>query len=486
VTAPKTLLLYDDTRRLPEAVRDLLPVRRFGDLMSGGVPNARRVAAAAAAAGLAWRHLRTREDWEDLADDARRGRLPPQALWWPARLFPAEPDDGAELLRQIALLEPGAAVRPEGAGEGRILRLDATGLARLAQGGPDGADSLPADLATVLAPAAAGALDLADPLQCLRFLSGAFRTRFFNDIVRERDTVVKRSADRAKMKAEHGFWYLLPPEMQRHFVQPYGFEDDGTVASYRMERLGVPDASVLWTHGAFREDAFADLLDRLFAFLRARPRRAASDDQAAAAREALHGKKLAERVARLKTLPLWQTLEPLLRAAHPGGLDGALARHASLRRRIRPADYRHLALGHGDLCLSNILYDPRTGLLRLIDPKGGTDLEGLFTDPGYDLAKLSHSILGGYDFVVKGLAPITIGPDMAPAVAVPDQDVAPHQALFRARVAEEGLDIDAVRLDEASLFLSMLPLHADDPRRVLGLALVGVGIVADLARRHGT
>lgn len=481
MTPQKTLLLYDDTARLPEAVRDLLPVRRFGDLMSGGVPNARRLAAAAARAGLAWRTLRTREDWEDLADDARRGRLPQDALWWPARLFPADADDGAELLRQAALLPPGTAVAPKGAGEARILRLDAAALERIAAAGPDAGPAPPA----TAAPAAAEAIDLADPAQCLRFLSGAFRTRFFNEIARGRDTVVKRSTDRAKMQAEHAFWYLLPPEMQRHFVQPYGFEDDGKTASYRMERLGIPDASVLWTHGAFREDAFADLLDRLFAFLRGRPRRTASAAEAAAARDALHGTKLAERVARLKAMSLWERLAPLLAAARPGGLDAAVADHAALRRRIPPVAYGHLALGHGDLCLSNILYDPRTGLLRLIDPKGGTRLEDLFTDPGYDLAKLSHSLLGGYDFVVKGLAPIAIGPDMAPAVEIPDADVAPHQAAFRARLAQEGIDVDAVRLDEASLFLSMLPLHADDPRRVLGLALVGIGIVDDLARRHG-
>jgi hypothetical protein len=485
MTPPKILLLYDDTRRLPEAVRDLLPVRRYGDLMSGGIPNARRLAAAAAQAGLAWRHLRTREDWEDLADDARRGRLPAQALWWPARLVPAADDDGAELLRQAALLDPGAAVAPAGAGDGRIRRIGSQTLAAVAAAGPDGAEQALAEATPLNAPAAAPVLDLADPLQCLRFLSGAFRTRFFNDIVRDRDTVVKRSADRAKMKAEHDFWYLLPPEMQRHFVQPYGFEDDGRIASYRMERLGVPDASVLWTHGAFREDTFADLLDRLFAFLRARPRRAASPAEAAAARDALHGRKLADRVAHLKTLPLWTRLEPLLAAAHPGGLDAAVALHGRLRDRIRPTAYGHLAIGHGDLCLSNILYDPRTRLLRLIDPKGGTTRDALFMDPGYDLAKLSHSILGGYDFVVKGLADLQIGPDMAPSIHLPDHEVAPHQAAFRRRLAQEGIDVDAVRLDEASLFLSMLPLHADDPRRVLGLALVGVGILEDLAKRHG-
>lgn len=482
MTSPRILLLYDDTDRLPEAVRDLLPVRRFGDLMSGGLSNARRLATAAKAAGLAWRTLRTREDWDDLADDARQGRLPTDLLWWPARLVPTEADDGAELLRQISLLDPIAAVCPKGAGNVRILRLDHATLTQILNTGPNAILHVTSGYPT--SPAAASVIDLADPIQCLRFLSGAFRTRFFNEITRERDAIVKRSTERAKIQAEHAFWYLLPPEMQRYFVQPYDFEDDGQTASYRMERLGIPDASVLWTHGAFREDTFADLLDRLFVFLRLRPRRPANAAETAAARKELYEKKVTERVARLKALPLWHRLEPLLCAVRPGGLDGALTTYAALQRQIPPIPYGYLALGHGDLCLSNILYDPRTGLLRLIDPKGGTRLEDLFTDPSYDLAKLSHSLLGGYDFIVKGLVSITIGPNMAPSVLIPDQNVAPHQAAFRNRLLHEGLNIDSIRLCEASLFLSMLPLHADDPHRVLGLALTGMNIVDDLAQRY--
>ena len=47
-------------------------------------------------------------------------------------------------------------------------------------------------------------------------------------------------------------------------------------------------------------------------------------------------------------------------------------------------------------------------LLKLIDSKGGTEREQLWMDPYYDLAKLSHSICGGYDFLNSGLFDIKI------------------------------------------------------------------------------
>ena len=53
-----------------------------------------------------------------------------------------------------------------------------------------------------------------------------------------------------------------------------------------------------------------------------------------------------------------------------------------------------LFIGHGDLCFNNILVDPNSGSLKLIDPKAYPDksknIVGL-VDPFYDLAKLNHS-----------------------------------------------------------------------------------------------
>ena len=58
-----------------------------------------------------------------------------------------------------------------------------------------------------------------------------------------------------------------------------------------------------------------------------------------------------------------------------------------------------LVESHGDLCLSNILacYD---GNVRFIDPRGS---DSIWLDEYYDMAKLSQSIMGGYDFIINDI-----------------------------------------------------------------------------------
>ena len=43
--------------------------------------------------------------------------------------------------------------------------------------------------------------------------------------------------------------------------------------------------------------------------------------------------------------------------------------------------------------------------------------------------------------------------------------------IFKKRLEQSGFDWLSVRLYEASLFLSMLPLHMDNPLKVLGFIL---------------
>jgi hypothetical protein len=57
---------------------------------------------------------------------------------------------------------------------------------------------------------------------------------------------------------------------------------------------------------------------------------------------------------------------------------------------------------HGDFCFSNILYDFRSQSIKVIDPRGldGNGDFSLYGDSDYDIAKLAHSILGGYDAII--------------------------------------------------------------------------------------
>ena len=56
---------------------------------------------------------------------------------------------------------------------------------------------------------------------------------------------------------------------------------------------------------------------------------------------------------------------------------------------------------HGDFCLSNILYDTRTRLVKLIDPRGSFGSECIHGDWRYDAAKLIHSFSGGYEHIIN-------------------------------------------------------------------------------------
>ena len=137
-------------------------------------------------------------------------------------------------------------------------------------------------------------------------------------------------------------------------------------------------------------------------------------------------------------------------------------------------------IGHGDSCFSNILYDRRTRLLKLIDPAGATSAEQLFTNPLYDIVKLSHSILGGYDFVSNGLYDITLGADLRLHLHTPETMYGDYARLFLEELGTRGLDPCAIRLLEASLFLSMLPLHQDNPRNVVAFVLIALNILAEV------
>ena len=144
----------------------------------------------------------------------------------------------------------------------------------------------------------------------------------------------------------------------------------------------------------------------------------------------------------------------------------------------------HLVFGHGDPCFSNILFDKRLGLMRLIDPRGATSFETGLMHPLYDIAKFSHSVPGGYDFINNALFTCNLTDRLA-LEGVPDAGGPPAwaQEAFRNRLNKAGIDVAAVRAVELSLFLSMLPLHSDRPSKLAGFALTASAILDDLGSR---
>ncbi|MCR5879219.1 phosphotransferase [Phenylobacterium sp. J367] len=119
---------------------------------------------------------------------------------------------------------------------------------------------------------------------------------------------------------------------------------------------------------------------------------------------------------------------------------------------------------HGDLCFSNLLWDSRNRRIKAIDPRGAVDrAPTLHGDLRYDLAKLAHSVVGRYDQIIAGRYALSADGEIAfdPVACQPWLE----GALADLVVDGQGGLSQPVRAVMASLFLSMLPLHADRPDR---------------------
>lgn len=125
------------------------------------------------------------------------------------------------------------------------------------------------------------------------------------------------------------------------------------------------------------------------------------------------------------------------------------------------------AIAHGDLCFSNILFDSRGGHIKVIDPRGLNQAQDLTIvgDQKYDLAKLCHSFIGLYDFIISGRYNLTEDANGFHLSFDLDDRLKSIQQLFEKTELIPGVSVSDIIPLTVLLFLSMLPLHADQPRR---------------------
>lgn len=129
---------------------------------------------------------------------------------------------------------------------------------------------------------------------------------------------------------------------------------------------------------------------------------------------------------------------------------------------------------HGDLCFSNILFDSRSERLKVIDPRG-LNFKGDFSihgDQKYDLAKLAHSVIGLYDFIIAGRYRIEVDADGYECIQFElDQRITSAQKAFMNFSFIDQISVRDIMPLVVLLFLSMLPLHIDRPERQKSMLL---------------
>ncbi len=129
---------------------------------------------------------------------------------------------------------------------------------------------------------------------------------------------------------------------------------------------------------------------------------------------------------------------------------------------------------HGDFHLSNIIFDSDNFIFKLVDPRGRLKEQTIYGDPRYDIAKLRHSVVGGYDFIINGFFELSEKDNIFVISNKCNSKQNEIDKLFDNIVVEFGYNLREIKLIEALLFVSMIPLHKESFKRQKFLYLTAV------------
>jgi dTDP-glucose pyrophosphorylase len=304
-------------------------------------------------------------------------------------------------------------------------------------------------------------------------------TRSFNQVEVDelRGTITKRSTHSRKFANEINYYRLLPNDIAIFFPRVVAFDLAPRNLSLTLEYYGYPTLSEMWVFESFEADHWKGIFTTLRKILHCFNAYPAEISAAEIFR--FYWDKTRDRVAD------FSAQDPLFAgwiAAKEIKVNGvALPTWSALAGKVERALAGVAKTGvgriiHGDLCFPNILFDPVSRLFKLIDPRGAFGEAGISGDGRYDVAKLLHSINGGYDFLIHEMFSVrwTAGSiDFEQFFPPSRPDVLRH---FDEIFGEE-YDLKAIRLIEALFFISMCPLHADSKARQAAMYATGLQLL---------
>jgi hypothetical protein len=329
-------------------------------------------------------------------------------------------------------------------------------------------------------------LDLSNYNNLIAYLSSGMDARYFNSISGDKYTVTKKSKDKKKMQMEYKYYWLLPENMKSWMVMPYDYEEKEDYACYTMERMPMVDVAIRWTNGAIDIEEFRNLMDKIFYFFSSRAKRKVSKEDYINCANKLYISKVEKRIADLKKLDEYKIINNYIKCGTEfNSIDEIFEYYKKIYNVVAKKCSSNIeyidVIGHGDVFFANMLYSKEMNFLRLIDPKGALEEKDLWTNPYYDIAKLSHSVCGNYDFFNVNSYEIQLNKQMNLELKVYN-DNTKYKEIFKEYLNKYGYKYNLVRVYEASLFLSMLPLHIDNVHKVFAFILNAINILKEIEK----
>lgn len=313
-------------------------------------------------------------------------------------------------------------------------------------------------------------------------------TRNFNDLAADSfaNTIVKKSSRDDILKDEIN-WYLDVPKRLSIYA-PRVIDHSLTKGKMfaELEFYGYPSLSELWLYGELSEPVWQLMIDRLFAIVtefQSYTHPVGMRDYSLMYEEKTKKRVIEARKTKLLAV-LFDAPTLLINGVEQKGWPTFENKLSSIARKLY--DRKDGAFLHGDLHFSNILFDLNHGVVKLVDPRGTWGSQSLYGDIKYDVAKLRHSVSGLYDHIIHDHMQVSVTP--ATKNSIPTLEVSyplvngiNHfvQAYFDEK-AGKLWDINKIKLIEALLFISMIPIHSDSEKRQTAMFARGITLLNEL------
>lgn len=292
--------------------------------------------------------------------------------------------------------------------------------------------------------------------------------RAFNSLRIENGVVWKSGTPAIKIEAETNWFLSLPPRLKRFTPQLIQSGIDNNNPFYEIEYIPYLPLNEIFVHGKNPVSFWQNILGILAQYMEE-------------SRKCFDNNDLKIKID-LDSVALYEkkTYERLENYANQSGLDLDKATKydgmilPSLRKIACDCIERTLklpvvyAIAHGDLCFSNIMYDSRSNGIKVIDPRGLNFQQELtiYGNQTYDLAKLCHSFIGLYDFIIADSFEIEKSDELGVVLRFNfDDRLLDIQNAFIEKQLLPNINTRDITPATILLFLSMIPLHFDKPHR---------------------
>jgi dTDP-glucose pyrophosphorylase len=267
------------------------------------------------------------------------------------------------------------------------------------------------------------------------------KERVFNnitvdDIGNNTKIVTKRSTDTAKLMAEASFIQNLPQKYSVYYPRVNSIDVEKSM--YTMDYIYAPSLRDIALFLDKSYETWVEIFNSINRFIKL------CETSISRESSSYWGSNFLKNVERLRSANLFL---PEIKDKYVR--DYAFLENLQSELSARFGDSR--TMYHGDLHFANMFYDFNTKQLKLVDPRG--EFSGHWF---YDMAKLMHSVVGKYDYIDSQLYSITSDGE----AVYYDKG---HEQIIKAFRDVFGEETDLLRKLTASLFLTMIPLHKDNP-----------------------